>query len=221
MAFGEAKKLYKSAEEAASLVRNVFCVGRNYRDHALELGNQVPSKPLIFGKSTHAVVPAEGVLVMPAHRQDIHHELEIVLWMKARYTTGIALHELVDGIALGLDLTDRDAQSDLKAKGQPWEYAKGFKGSAVITDFYQVSDWAAFNDVNFSLKVNGAVVQSGYPRDMIFSLQTLIDYVGQHFGLDAGDVLYTGTPAGVGPLRDGDALELCMEDEVWANCRIG
>jgi fumarylpyruvate hydrolase len=219
-AFGTQKKLYKSAVDATSHVRNVFCVGRNYRDHALELGNQVPDRPLIFGKSTHAVVPAQNTLVLPEHRMNIHHELEIVLWIKSRYTTGSAVHELVDGVALGLDLTDRDAQSELKAKGQPWEYAKGFKGSAVISDFYQVADWKGLNDANFSLHINGGIVQSGFPRDMLFSLQTLVDYVGQHFGLDAGDVLFTGTPAGVGPLASGDVLELRMQDDIWANCQI-
>lgn len=220
-AFGTEMKLYKSAVDATAHVRNVFCVGRNYRDHALELGNQVPERPLIFGKSTHAVVPAQNTLVLPEHRTTIHHELEIVLWVKSRYTAGAAVHELVDGVALGLDLTDRDAQSELKAKGQPWEYAKGFKGSAVISDFYQVGDWNALNDTNFSLHINGNRVQSGFARDMLFSLQTLVDYVGQHFGLDAGDVLFTGTPAGVGPLVSGDVLEMRMQDEVWAKCQIG
>jgi fumarylpyruvate hydrolase len=221
MAFGPEMNVYKSADDASKQVKNVFCVGRNFQDHALELGNQIPSTPMIFGKPTHAVVPATGVLMLPEGRHNVHHELEVVLWVKQPYVPGISVEALIGGVALGLDLTDRDAQAVLKEKGHPWEFAKGFRGSAVLSDFYQVSNWAGLPNVAFSMRKNDKVVQLGCLRDMIFSLQTLVDYVGHHFGLDKGDIVFAGTPAGVGRLEQGDAIELFMADACWARFRIG
>ncbi|SFV04136.1 fumarylacetoacetate hydrolase family protein [Alicyclobacillus macrosporangiidus] len=220
MAVITGEKPYRTAQEALTHVKNIFCVGRNYRDHAAELGNDVPSKPMIFGKSTHALAVADGVVRVPAGRENIHHELEIVLWMKGPYQPGAALSDVVGGIALGLDLTDRDAQTELKKAGHPWELAKGFQGSAVITDFYEVADWNALLETPFELRINGRIAQSGQAKDMIFSFDTLIGYVRTHFGLDADDLLFTGTPAGVGPLRAGDELELVMDGRVWGRCRV-
>lgn len=220
MSFGISGRRLRTAEEAINQVRNVFCVGRNYRDHAVELGNDVPTQPMIFGKSTHAVVPAVGTVRLPQGRSNIHHELELVLWIKGPWHAGARLEELVGGISLGLDLTDRDAQSVLKAKGHPWEFAKGFIGSAVVSDVYAVEDWAEVQDAPFSFAIGDTVVQSGVPRDMLFSFQTLLDYVGTHFGLNTGDILFTGTPAGVGPLHRGDTLEFRLGNEVWARCRV-
>ncbi|MCL6516945.1 MAG: fumarylacetoacetate hydrolase family protein [Alicyclobacillus sp.] len=201
-------------------VKNIFCVGRNYREHAAELGNDVPSKPMIFGKSTHALAPAQGEIRLPAGRENVHHELEIVLWMKGPWRPGASLAEAVGGIALGLDLTDRDAQSALKKAGQPWEFAKGFRGSAVITDFYPVTDWRALLETPFELRIGERVAQSGFAKDMIFPFETLVAYVHEHFGLDADDLLFTGTPAGVGPLHDGDELTLVFDGRVWGRCRV-
>lgn len=212
--------LYKSAEEAVAEVRNVFCVGRNYRDHAIELGNEVPERPMIFAKPTHAVVAANGEVKLPHERTNIHHELEIVLWLKDDYQPGAQLQELVGGVALGLDLTDRDAQNELKKKGHPWEFAKGFRNSAVISDFYSSHDWLSILDTQFSLAINGEVRQVGFARDMMFSFADLIDYIGIHFGLKAGDIIFTGTPAGVGPVASGDAVQFQFADEVWANFKI-
>ncbi|WP_331280125.1 fumarylacetoacetate hydrolase family protein [Alicyclobacillus macrosporangiidus] len=135
-------------------------------------------------------------------------------------SAGAALSDVVGGIALGLDLTDRDAQTALKKAGQPWEFAKGFQGSAVVTDFYEVADWNALLETPFELRINGRIAQSGRAKDMIFPFDTLIGYVSTHFGLDADDLLFTGTPAGVGPLRDGDELELVMDGRVWGRCRV-
>jgi fumarylpyruvate hydrolase len=217
---GLSKTLYKSAHDAELEVRNVFCVGRNYRDHAVELGNDVPTSPMIFGKSTHAVHRAEGTIALPEQRTTIHHELEIVLWMKGEPKLGRDFREFVGGVALGLDLTDRDAQNRLKAAGHPWEFAKGFKNSALVSDFYVVDDWDALIQTPFSLFVNGHRVQHGAASDMIFSFQTLVDFVSEHFGLMQGDILFTGTPAGVGPLHSGDVLELVFGDELLAKCQI-
>ncbi len=209
-----------SAAKARETVRNIFCVGRNYRDHALELGNAVPDAPLIFGKPTHAIAVADGDLVLPEARVNIHHELEIVLYIQDHHRPGHAFTESVGGIALGLDLTDRDAQNRLKAAGQPWEFAKGFRNSAVLTDFRRVEEWDALEETPFTLEKNGTVVQEGVARDMLFSWQTLLDYIATHFDLAAGDIVYTGTPAGVGPLDHNDELTLAFAGEPWGRCRV-
>ncbi|MCL6637679.1 MAG: fumarylacetoacetate hydrolase family protein, partial [Alicyclobacillus sp.] len=124
------------------------------------------------------------------------------------------------GVGLGIDLTDRDAQNILKKKGHPWEFAKGFIGSSVITDMYTVDDWQALLEAPFTLRLNGHTVQSGQAKDMIFEMPTLVDYIGRHFGLAAGDLIYTGTPAGVGPIRPGDYAELEMAGEVWGRFEV-
>ncbi|MCL6594428.1 MAG: fumarylacetoacetate hydrolase family protein [Alicyclobacillus sp.] len=202
------RRLFRTAQAVVQEAENVFCVGRNYREHAAELGNEVPDQPMIFGKSTHTLVPASGQVALPAGRNNIHHELEIVLWIQSPYQPGARLQELVGGVGLGIDLTDRDAQNILKKKGHPWEFAKGFLGSSVVTDLYKVDDWQALLETPFALRLNGRTVQAGQAKDMIFDMQTLVDYIGRHFGLAAGDLIYTGTPEGV-------ILGYPPEQQVW------
>jgi len=211
---------YMDCDEAVGKIRNVFCVGRNYRDHAVELGNDIPSAPLIFGKSTHALKAAHGTLELPPNRREIHHELEIVLYVDADYTPGVSFQNITGGVALGLDLTDRAAQSRLKEAGQPWEFAKGFPQSAVITTFYGVHNWDALLESTFTLELDNQVVQSGQAKQMMFDFQYIVDYIGQHFGLRSGDVIYTGTPAGVGPLMPGQAITMRMDNEMWGEMKV-
>lgn len=219
-------QLYKYAADAVRDVRNIFCVGRNYGEHALELGNDVPTEPMIFGKPTHAAVAAVGDISLPVGNASIHHETEVVLWISREYEPGLSVADLTGGIALGLDLTDRDAQNRLKAKGQPWEYAKGFRNSAILTPFYTVKgeEWASVLQTPFSLaltyKGERRVVQTGRLAEMIFPLQTLIDFVGARFHLRPGDILFTGTPAGVGPVIPGVEAELLWGDAQWASFRF-
>lgn len=215
--FGSTHRL---AKDSLLSVRNIFCVGRNYVDHAKELGNAVPTSPLIFCKTTHALAEAAGRLLLPKDKSNIHHEVEIVLYIEKDHVPGQPFQESVGGIALGLDLTDRDMQSKLKAAGQPWELAKGFPSSAVITDFHQVVDWDALADTSFTLKKNGNVAQTGVARDMLFSWQVLLDYIAQQFTLKAHDIVYTGTPAGVGALSAGDKLELIFDGDTWGTCIV-
>ncbi len=189
----------ESADSAVRKVRNVFCVGRNYVDHAVELGNAVPTKPMIFGKPTHALAPADGVVTLPAGAKNIHHELEIVLLFADEFQDTDDWTSAVEGIALGLDLTDRDAQNELKAKGHPWEFAKGFRQSAILSGVHRVLDWEVLLETTFTLEKNGQVVQSGQARDMLFDFRTLCAFIRRRFGLTAGDIVYTGTPAGVAP----------------------
>jgi fumarylpyruvate hydrolase len=209
-----------TAEEAITKTRNVFCVGRNYINHAKELGNAVPSSPMIFGKSTHALAPAQGEIWLPAGKDNIHHELEIVLFIRRTYEKGATVADMVSGVGLGLDLTDRTAQDQLKAAGHPWELAKGFPNSAVLTDVYRVSDIERMTEVEFSLSIDGKVIQRGVAQDMLFDFQTLIDFVGQNFGLSEGDILYTGTPEGVGPLAAGQQLVLQFGNITFGSCSI-
>lgn len=214
------QQVWLTAAEAQQQVRNIFCVGRNYRDHATELGNAVPQQPMIFGKWTHALVPCQGKIYLPAGRDNIHHELELVLWLNRAYQAGTPWTEYIGGMALGLDLTDRDAQNQLKAAGQPWEYAKSFQSSGVVTDFYHVTEWPAVADSSFSLEIDGRVIQEGQASEMVFSFEQLIEYVGTVYGFGAGDMLFTGTPAGVGPLHPGQQLKLKVGAVVWGACTV-
>ncbi|TYP69581.1 fumarylacetoacetate hydrolase family protein [Paenibacillus methanolicus] len=207
-----------------SAIRNIYCVGRNYALHAKELGNDVPGEPMIFGKPTHALNPAEGTLVLPAGIGEIHHEVELVVRIASDYAPGKPLSELIDGVALGIDWTARDVQSALKEKRHPWLLAKGFKGSATLSAF-RPFEGEQFASLTFSLVKNGETIQQGSPADMIFPLRQLVDFIGSRFGLGAGDLIYTGTPAGVGPVADGDTLEMKLAapgqaDETFGPLRI-
>ncbi|MCQ6561077.1 fumarylacetoacetate hydrolase family protein [Paenibacillus mendelii] len=202
-------------------IRNIYCVGRNYALHAKELGNAVPEQPMIFSKPTHALHPAAGTLRLPGGVGEIHHEIELVVRIGAPYEADKPLEQLIDGVALGIDWTARDVQSALKEKRHPWLLAKGFKGSAVLSDFIPYEEGSRFSELQFSLLKNGETIQSGSPAEMIFSVQTLVDYIGANFGLDAGDIIYTGTPAGVGAVQDGDLIEMKLTPPGGAETTFG
>ncbi|WP_042122268.1 fumarylacetoacetate hydrolase family protein [Paenibacillus senegalensis] len=202
-------------------IKNVYCVGRNYRQHAAELGNDVPEEPMFFLKPGHALLPMDGrTLELPANRGDIHYEAELVLHIRRPYEPGIRANDMIDSIALGLDLTLREVQTALKRKGHPWLAAKGFKGSAPIGDFKPYPGLDKLRTTLFQLRKNGITVQSGQSSEMIFDIQQIIDYCGKHYGLDADDLIYTGTPAGVGALADGDLLELFWDNALSGTLRI-
>lgn len=202
-------------------IRNIYCIGRNYRLHAAELGNEVPDMPMVFMKPTHALVPMNGQAIpLPGDRGEIHYEAELVLQIARAYENGMRVDDLVERMALGIDFTLRDVQSELKKKGQPWLPAKGFLRSAPITDFITFPGTEAVGANDFSLVKNGREVQRGNCREMIFNLQQMIDFCAHHYGLGAGDILYTGTPAGVGPVADGDKLELLWGEDILGSCSI-
>ncbi len=187
-------------------VRNIYCIGRNYVSHVSELKNEVPSEPVLFQKSIPALNTGK-VIHLPANRT-IQHELEIVALIgqsAERVPSGQEM-KLIAGLALGLDLTDREFQSRLKERRLPWLMAKSFKGSAVVTDFLDPDSdlW----DEDFWLEKNGSIVQKGNRRQMIFSLSELIRYLAHHLPLLEGDLLFTGTPEGVGELSPGDQCSL-------------
>lgn len=187
-----------------------ICVGRNYAEHARELGNEVPEAPLLFMKPETALWRGGDSLPLPAFSQNIHYEAELVIRI-AKTVRNITVSEADscwENLTLGLDLTARDLQDQLKAKGYPWEIAKAFDGSAVLgtwADRRQVAD--SEGHFQFELLKNGTIAQRGDSRDMIRGCNELIAYMSQFFTLEAGDMIFTGTPAGVGPLAHGDVLE--------------
>ncbi|MFZ7946416.1 fumarylacetoacetate hydrolase family protein [Neobacillus sp. 19] len=190
-------------------IRNIYCVGRNYESHAKELKNEIPTSPFLFSKPTHALVETCGQEIeLPGDRGSIHYEVEWVVHIAKSYEKGMKVEELVDRMALGIDFTLRDVQSELKKKGYPWLLAKGFPHSAVLTRFIEFPGLERCKQFDFALQKNGAEVQRGNIQNMIFDLQTIIDFCALHFGLGKGDIIFTGTPEGVGPVAEGDRFAL-------------
>ncbi len=199
----------------------IFCIGRNYLEHAKELNNAVPTKPLIFMKPPTALLLENKPFYYPEFTKNLHYEIEVVLKISKN---GKAIqpefaHRYYDKIGLGIDFTARDVQDELKAKGQPWEIAKGFDNSAVLSDFVDLKDFDATN-IAFQLHKNGKIVQKGTTKDLIFSFDTVVSYISQFFTLQQGDLIYTGTPEGVGPVKIGDKLEGFLEGKPMFICDI-
>lgn len=189
-------------------IRNIYCVGRNYRMHALELGNDVPTFPMIFTKPTHAIEWMDGrTISIPKHKGNVHFELEIVVKIRDGYRSGMKAKDGIDSFTLGLDLTLRDVQSQIKAKGQPWLPAKGFRNSALLGNWQEIIELEELYRGEFTLHKNNELVQIGHASDMIFKLDDLIQFIDEQYGLGAGDIIFTGTPEGVGSLLAGDMLE--------------
>ncbi|RXI96515.1 FAA hydrolase family protein [Anaerobacillus alkaliphilus] len=202
-------------------IKNIYCVGRNYALHAKELNNEVPTSPFLFSKPTHAAVYANGDDVMlPAGRGQIDYEVELVVKIGKPYYKGITIEEIIDQMAIGIDFTLRDVQSELKKKGHPWLLAKGFPNSALLSSFFLFPGEDACKQTTFSLLKNGVQVQRGSITDLIFDLQTIIDFTAEHFGLAERDIIFTGTPEGVGPVTSGDQFSLIWGEEVVGQSKV-
>ncbi|MGJ7912661.1 fumarylacetoacetate hydrolase family protein [Neobacillus sp. LXY-1] len=200
---------------------NIYCVGRNYVEHAKELQNEVPTSPMIFSKPTHALIEATGQEIsLPGNRGSIHYETEIVIRMGRSYEKGLIVDEMVDSMAIGIDFTLRDVQSELKKKGHPWLLSKGFPNSAIVSQFIPFPGVDEMKQIDFSLLKNGVKVQQGNIQNMIFELRTIIDFIALNFGLGEGDLIFTGTPEGVGPIKDRDHLTLCWGDNILGDCLV-
>jgi acylpyruvate hydrolase len=199
----------------------IFCIGRNYAEHAKELKNEVPTKPLIFMKPPTALLTDNKPFYYPDFTKNLHHEVEIVLRVSknGKQVQPAFASKYYDKIALGIDFTARDLQDALKSKGQPWEIAKAFDNSAVLSEFYDISKYNLEN-INFHLTKNGQIVQKGTTQDLIFNFDTLICYISKFFTLQQGDLIYTGTPAGVGAVQIGDVLEGFLEEQSVFRCAI-
>ena len=186
----------------------LLCIGRNYAKHAAEMKSAVPTVPMIFLKPRTALVPDGGTVVLPAMSQDVHHEVELVAVIGQggkNIAEGDAL-EHVAGYAVGLDMTARDVQAEAKEKGHPWSVAKGFDTFAPLGEVVPASQVGDPQDLRITLSVNGETRQDGHTKDMIFSVARLVAYASTIFTLERGDLLYTGTPDGVGPVDHGDTL---------------
>jgi 2-keto-4-pentenoate hydratase/2-oxohepta-3-ene-1,7-dioic acid hydratase in catechol pathway len=187
----------------------IFCVGRNYIDHAKELGNAVPEEPVIFMKPKSALLQPHAPFYYPEFSNELHYELELVVRISknGKYIPEKQAIKYIDAITVGIDFTARDVQAELKKKGLPWEKAKAWDNSAVIGNWYPLPQDLGKEELLFSMKKNNEVVQSGNSKDMIFSFAHIIAHVSQYFSLNIGDLIYTGTPAGVGEVVVGDVLE--------------
>lgn len=193
----------------------IICIGRNYVAHAKELNNDVPTKPVFFLKPDSALVINNRPFFYPDFSNNVHHELELVIRIDK---LGRSIEEkfasrYFSEIGLGVDFTARDLQDEQKKKGLPWEIAKGFDYSAPISEFFPVSKYKDINNLSFRLEKNGSAVQEGSSSLMIFSFDKIIAYVSRFMTLKTGDLIFTGTPAGVGPVSVNDRLEAYLEGE--------
>ncbi len=186
----------------------IICIGRNYAAHIEELKNEKPGQPVVFLKPDTALIKGEAPFYYPDFSTNIHHEIELVLKIskEGKYIQPQFAHRYFDEIGLGIDFTARDLQDQCKTKGLPWEIAKAFNGSAPIGNFKPVSEFSDLKNIDFHLEINGEVKQKGNTSLMLFDFATIISYVSQFFTLKKGDLIYTGTPAGVGPVQTGDQL---------------
>ncbi len=194
-------------------VGKIACIGRNYAEHIKELGNQTPDKPVIFIKPASSIVASGGVVVIPSYSRDCHHEIELAVLI-GKAAKGIDATQALDhvsGYAVALDLTLRDVQNAQKEKGLPWEIAKAFDTSCPLSSFVPASQVADPQNLQLQLIVNGQLRQEGNSRDMMRTVAELIAAVSAYFILEEGDVLLTGTPAGVGRICSGDKLEARIE----------
>lgn len=192
----------------------IICIGRNYADHARELGNQVPAEPVVFLKPQSAILSHKHPFYIPDWTQDVHHEIELVVKINRLGKTISESHasRYYDEVGLGIDFTARDIQTQLKAKGHPWERAKAFDGSAVVGQFMKLTNLGKeVQDLQFQLSNRGQVVQEGHTKDMLFSVDRLISEVSKFMTLKVGDLLFTGTPAGVAAVRPQDRLVGTLE----------
>lgn len=185
----------------------IICIGRNYAKHIEELANERPTDPVVFLKPDSAILPNKMPFFIPPFADEIHYEVEVLVKINkvGKYIDKKFAHKYYDEIGLGIDFTDRAMQSKLKAKGLPWEKAKGFDGSAVVGEFYPKGQFDLEN-IKFQLHKNEDLVQDGESKAMLWKIDELIAYVSQYFTLKKGDLIFTGTPAGVGSVKPEDVL---------------
>lgn len=193
----------------------IICIGRNYSEHAKELNNEVPTEPVIFMKPKSALLFPEKPLYYPEFTDDLQYECELVVRISknGKYIQEKFASKYYNALSVGLDFTARDVQQRQKEKGLPWEIAKAFDQSAAVGQFIPIEPDMDVNNLNFYLKVNDQIVQKGNSGDMLFSINKIIAYVSIYFTLNIGDLIYTGTPAGVGSLNVYDKLEGYLEDQ--------
>jgi 2-keto-4-pentenoate hydratase/2-oxohepta-3-ene-1,7-dioic acid hydratase in catechol pathway len=193
----------------------IFCVGRNYSAHAKELGNEIPDEPVIFMKPKSALLQSHTPFYYPEFTNELHYECELVLRISknGKYIQDKYAGKYYDAITAGIDFTARDIQNELKEKGLPWEKAKAWDNSAVIGKWIPLPNFKNKNDINFCLYKNKELVQQANSANMINNFDTIIAYISNYFSINIGDLIFTGTPAGVGEVVVGDELEAFVEDD--------
>lgn len=200
----------------------IIAIGRNYIDHAKELNNPVPESPVIFMKPDTAVLKDNKDFYYPEFSSDVHYECEVVFRIcnEGKHVSKKFAHKYYDAIGLGIDFTARDIQAKHKEKGLPWELAKAFDHSAVISPLITKEEFENINEIKFSLRKNGEIVQESNTKDMIFDIDSLIVYISKFITLRKGDLIYTGTPVGVGPIAIGDKFEGYIGDTLMFTTQI-
>lgn len=200
----------------------IICIGRNYAEHAKEMKAETPAEPVFFMKPETAIVKNGDPFFYPSFSKEVHHEVEIIIKINrnGKNIERQFAHKYYDELAIGIDFTARDVQAQCKAKGLPWEKAKAFDGSAPMGKFVPLSHFKNINDLNFRLDINDKTAQKGSTKDMIFSFDTIIEYVSKFVTLKQGDLIYTGTPEGVGPVKVGDKMEAYIENEKLFECNV-
>lgn len=200
----------------------IICIGLNYREHALEMGWPIPAEPVVFLKPDSAILKNNKPFFLPDFSDNIHYEVEVVIkisklgkGISARYA-----HRYYDEVTLGIDITARDMQSRLAGSGHPWELSKCFDGAAPLGTFIPVSDIKDISNLDFRLEINNIVKQTSNTSDMIFGFNDIIEYVSRYFTLKTGDLIFTGTPPGVGQLNRNDRLVAYLGDEPLLDFRI-
>ena len=192
----------------------IICIGLNYRKHAVEMGRPFPEQPVVFLKPDSAILKNNKPYFLPGFSSVIHYEVEVVVKI-SKLGKSIApefASRYYDEVTAGIDITARDLQNDLSKKGLPWELSKGFDGAAPLGKFVPVSTFKNIRDLRFRLEINNKIVQESSTSDMIFSIDEIISFVSRFFTLKTGDLIFTGTPSGVGPLKKDDNLVAFLED---------
>lgn len=203
-------------------IGKIVCVGRNYAEHAKELGNEIPGKPVLFLKPASALIYSGEEIVHPDYGNELHHEVELVLLMgeTIKKANNAQAEKAIIGYGVGLDMTLRDVQNELKKKGNPWTLAKCFDTSVVISDFVLKKNYQLKLDEKLELKVNGLVKQNDTLKNMIFSPAEIVEYISSVMTLEKGDLIFTGTPAGVSKVKRGDRLEAKLGEIATLSCTI-
>lgn len=200
----------------------LICIGRNYTEHIEELKNEKPEDPVIFLKPDTSILIKKQPFFIPDFSDDVHHEVEILIRINriGKYIDKKFAHKYYDEIGLGIDFTARDLQSKLKAKGLPWEKAKAFDGAAVVGDWVDKSNFDDVNNIDFRLEKNGEVVQKGNTKLMLWKIDEIIEYVSKYFTLKIGDIIFTGTPAGVGAVKAEDQLSGFINNQQFFSIKV-
>jgi len=200
----------------------IICIGRNYKNHVNELNNIVPTEPVIFLKPETSIILKKQPFFIPDFSDDIHHEVEVIVKINrvGKYISKEFSHKYYDQIGLGIDFTARDVQKNQKKFGLPWEKAKAFDGSALIGKWIDKSSFDDINDINFSLMKNNQLVQQGNTSQMLWDIDSIIAYVSSFFTLKIGDIIFTGTPAGVGAVKENDNLKGFINGDEFFELKI-